>query len=70
MAVFVFLETRTLKCMSPSFLHLEGCTDYADAATDGLGCLLSDAGSILIFGYLMIMISETGECCVVCGTRD
>ncbi|KAJ7119415.1 hypothetical protein C8R44DRAFT_788018 [Mycena epipterygia] len=43
MAVFVYLETRTL--------HY--------AATDGLGCLLSDAGSILLFGYLMIMISET-----------
>ncbi|KAJ7471744.1 hypothetical protein FB451DRAFT_1250818 [Mycena latifolia] len=43
MALFVHLETRTLRY----------------TATDGLGCYLSHAGSILIFGYLSIMISET-----------
>jgi len=43
MAMFVHLETRTLQYV----------------ATDGLGCLLSKAGNILIFGYLMIMVSET-----------
>ncbi|KAJ6602557.1 hypothetical protein DFH09DRAFT_449725 [Mycena vulgaris] len=43
MVVFVHLETRTLEYV----------------ATDGLGCALSHAGSILIFGYLSIMISET-----------
>jgi len=42
-AVFVHMETRTL----------------IYAATSGLGCFLSHAGSILIFGYLMVMISET-----------
>ncbi|KAJ7076039.1 hypothetical protein B0H15DRAFT_865243 [Mycena belliarum] len=40
------------------FLHFETNT-LRYTATDGVGCLLSHAGSILIFGYLGIMISET-----------
>ncbi|KAJ7603953.1 hypothetical protein DFH06DRAFT_1391716 [Mycena polygramma] len=43
--VFVYLETQSLI--------------YTPDPSDGLGCFLSHAGSILIYGYLMIMISET-----------
>ncbi|KAJ6629938.1 hypothetical protein B0H10DRAFT_1985886 [Mycena sp. CBHHK59/15] len=41
--VFVQLETVSLQYVP----------------TDGVGCQLAQAGTILIFGYLMIMISET-----------
>jgi len=42
-ALFVQLETKTLHYIP----------------TDGVGCLLSSASHILIYGYLMIMLSET-----------
>ncbi|KAJ7186697.1 hypothetical protein C8R46DRAFT_1057756 [Mycena filopes] len=43
MAVFVQLETATL--------HY--------TVTDGLGCTLSHAGKAILFGYMMIILSET-----------
>jgi len=45
MVVFVYLETISLR--------------YTVSPTNGLGCFLASAGGILIYGYLMIMISET-----------
>jgi len=43
--VFLYLETRSLQ--------------YKPNSPDVLGCTLAHSGKILIFGYLMIMISET-----------
>ncbi|KAJ7147503.1 hypothetical protein C8R43DRAFT_1011073 [Mycena crocata] len=58
--VLIFLCSLALSVLIPLviFVQLEMQT-LQYIATNGLGCLLSHAGSILIFAYLMIMISET-----------
>ncbi|KAJ7743934.1 hypothetical protein DFH07DRAFT_835194 [Mycena maculata] len=59
--VLVFLCILSLSVFIPIiiFVHLE-TNSLRYVLTDGVGCFLSSASSILIFAYLMIMVSETG----------
>ncbi|KAJ6552299.1 hypothetical protein DFH09DRAFT_1086077 [Mycena vulgaris] len=42
------------------FMQLElASLDYPDVPTDGVGCKLAEASTIVIFAYIMLMISET-----------
>ncbi|KAJ7729408.1 hypothetical protein DFH07DRAFT_184093 [Mycena maculata] len=59
--IFLVLSILALGVLGPTLVlvHLEiASLEYIP--NDGVGCLLSSSSSIVVFGYMMIMVSETG----------
>ncbi|KAJ7627436.1 hypothetical protein FB45DRAFT_60813 [Roridomyces roridus] len=53
----MFLMTLVVAFVT-TYLELRSL-HYSDVQTDGVGCTLAKAGSVIIFGYLMLLVSET-----------
>ena len=43
---------------------------FSDVPTTRPGCQVGEASSIIIFAYILLMLSETGMCCSTCSLRD